>query len=95
VVNNKTGQIDVRKWEANTNSITPVITFQTRGNTDTTCLLSGTAVKATVGYITDYISKLWLKTHQIFTTMYDTFSRNGELLDGELALGHAARKMIL
>ncbi|KAJ2913327.1 hypothetical protein MD484_g7083, partial [Candolleomyces efflorescens] len=70
------GHVDLKKGEPWINDITPLIAALFKCNTDTTCLLSGTAVKATLGYITDYITKGWLKTHQIFSIMHDTFTRN-------------------
>ncbi|KAF9033547.1 hypothetical protein BJ165DRAFT_1417498 [Panaeolus papilionaceus] len=58
------GHINMKKLEPWTNTITPTVTAVSRCNTDTTCLLSGTAVKATVGYVTDYLTKSSLKTYQ-------------------------------
>ncbi|KAJ2912050.1 hypothetical protein MD484_g8362, partial [Candolleomyces efflorescens] len=95
-VDEKTGHVNLKKNEEWINDITPLITFLFRCNTDTTCLLSGTAVKATLGYITDYITKGWLKTHQIFSIMYDTFTRHphGATVD-DTKPGAAARRMVL
>ncbi|KAJ2913599.1 hypothetical protein MD484_g6811, partial [Candolleomyces efflorescens] len=75
VVDHTTGRIDLKKKDEWMNDVTPVIAGLFRCNTDSTCLLSGTAVKAILGYVTDYITKGWLKTHQVFSTMYDAFSR--------------------
>lgn len=95
-VDPKSGHLNIRKQEATINDVTPVITVCHRCNTDSRCLLSGTSVKAVVGYVTDYISKGWLKTHQIFQTAYDAFSKNVDLLDGKKGdEKNGARRMIL
>lgn len=94
-VNKKTGHLHIRKQESSINDVTPGITFCQRCNTDTNCLLSGTAVKATIGYITDYVTKCWMKTHQIFSTMYETFSRNTGVLDDSQPNENGARKMLM
>lgn len=93
-VNKKTGHLHIKKQESLINDITPILTYAFRCNTDTNCLLSGTAVKATIGYITGYVTKAWLKTHQVFSTMYDTFSRNSDMLDRGDTQG-GARTMLL
>jgi hypothetical protein len=91
-----TGHIDLKKTEPWLNNITPAITYLSRCNTDTTCLLSGTAVKATVGYVTDYLTKAWLKTHQIFSAMYDTFMCHPDLRERDDDKStNGARKMVL
>ncbi|KAJ7697107.1 hypothetical protein B0H16DRAFT_1350275, partial [Mycena metata] len=52
-----------------------------RSNTDVTSLLSGTAVKAVISYVSDYVSKLGLKSYQAFASVYDVFNRNAEMLN--------------
>jgi hypothetical protein len=93
----QSGHLNLKKCEPNINDTTPAIVYALRCNTDMTCLLSGTAVKAVLGYITDYITKGWLKTHQVFSTMYDAFSR--DLHTGadneEVKPGNSARRMIV
>ncbi|KAJ2911815.1 hypothetical protein MD484_g8601, partial [Candolleomyces efflorescens] len=90
-----TGHINLKKKEPWINDITPVIAAIMRCNTDTTCLLSGTAVKATLGYITDYITKSWLKTYQVFAAMHDMFIRPDRNQNQDAKFGHAARRMIV
>ncbi|KAJ3520697.1 hypothetical protein NMY22_g12638 [Coprinellus aureogranulatus] len=96
-VDTKNGHIDPKKREAQLNDVNPVIAGCTRCNTDLRCLLSGTSVKAIVGYVTYYISKGWLKTHQVFSTMYDAFKRNESVLNEteEQKAGTGARRMIV
>ena len=44
------------------NTISPAVTYPLRCNTDVTSLLSGTAIKVVIAYISDYITKPTLKT---------------------------------
>ncbi|KAF6759627.1 hypothetical protein DFP72DRAFT_792664, partial [Ephemerocybe angulata] len=74
-VDPKTGHLNMKKQESSINDVSPVVTATNRCNTDARCLLSGTSVKAVVGYVTDYITKGWLKTHQVFSALHDSFSR--------------------
>ena len=60
------GTISLRKLEAWLNTITPLVTYLFRCNTDVTSLSSGTAIKGVVHYVSDYITKSTLKTHTIF-----------------------------
>ena len=62
----ETGSINIKKKEQWINSITPILTYIFRCNTDVTCMWSGTALKAVVLYISDYITKSGLKTHVVF-----------------------------
>lgn len=96
-VDAKTGHLNIRKRESGVNDVTPAITVAHGCNTDSRCLLSGTSVKAVVGYVTDYISKGWLKTHQVFQTTYDAFSKHQGILDGSEDSKHRdnARRMIM
>ncbi|KDR65460.1 hypothetical protein GALMADRAFT_43933, partial [Galerina marginata CBS 339.88] len=50
-VDPKTGALNIKKGEAWINTLTPALTYLLRCNTDVTSLLSGTAVKAIVAYI--------------------------------------------
>jgi hypothetical protein len=61
------------------NTITPCITYVFRCNTDVTSLLSGTSLKAVILYVSNYIVKPSLKTHQIFVTAYNIFDKNANL----------------
>jgi hypothetical protein len=75
-VDPKTGALNIRKGEAWINTFTPLVTFLLRCNTDITSLLSGTAIKAVVAYITDYVTKPELKTYSIFDAVRGVFDRN-------------------
>ncbi|KAF5331416.1 hypothetical protein D9611_011867 [Ephemerocybe angulata] len=93
----KTGHLNVKKRESSINDVNPAVVATNRCNTDARCLLSGTSVKAIVGYVTDYITKGWLKTHQVFQATYDSFVKNEKVLDktNEQRPGNGARQMIM
>ncbi|KAF8589258.1 hypothetical protein K439DRAFT_1645168 [Ramaria rubella] len=59
--------INLKKGEAWINTFTPIVTYLLRCNSDVTSLLSGTAIKAVIAYVTDYSIK-------------DIFDRNAEML---------------
>ncbi|KAJ7119971.1 hypothetical protein C8R43DRAFT_900972, partial [Mycena crocata] len=69
------GHIDVRHIEPMMNTVNPILTYLNRCNTDVTSMLSGTAVKAVVSYVSDYVSKLSLKSYQMFASVYQVFQR--------------------
>ncbi|KAJ3504480.1 hypothetical protein NMY22_g17910 [Coprinellus aureogranulatus] len=88
------GHILMKKLEEWVNTFTPDLSYLLRCNTDVTSLLSGTSIKAIVAYVTDYITKVSLKSHQIFSAAYDMYERNAEaLFEGDVHDG--ARKMLL
>jgi hypothetical protein len=66
------------------NNVTAEVTYLIRSNTDVTSLLAGTAIKAVVAYVSDYISKPALKTYLIFEAVKSVFDRNSEMLAGSL-----------
>ncbi|KZT29225.1 hypothetical protein NEOLEDRAFT_1040500, partial [Neolentinus lepideus HHB14362 ss-1] len=72
-VDDNTGYIQMRKGESWLNTYTPTLTYLLRSNSDVTSLLSGTALKAVIAYVTDYITKTPLKTYTIFQTIKDVF----------------------
>ncbi|KAJ2914762.1 hypothetical protein MD484_g5658, partial [Candolleomyces efflorescens] len=93
-VDDATGYIHLKKREPWINNVTPSLTFACRCNTDSTCLQSGTGISAIIGYISDYLTKFPLKTYQVFSTMFDVFTKNLES-EGEENAVNGARKMIL
>ncbi|KAJ7914978.1 hypothetical protein B0H13DRAFT_1610997, partial [Mycena leptocephala] len=68
------------KTEPQLNTFSRALTYFSRSNTHVTSLSSGTAVKAVVSYVSDYVSKLGLKTYQAFASVFDVFERNSENL---------------
>ncbi|KAJ7091660.1 hypothetical protein C8R44DRAFT_835772 [Mycena epipterygia] len=69
------GHINIKKAEPQINTFSHVLTYFSRSNTDVTRLLSGMAVKAVVSYVSDYVSKLGLKTYQAFASVFDPMAR--------------------
>jgi hypothetical protein len=94
-VDTKSGALNVKKGESWINTLTPLVTFLIRCNSDITSLLSGTAIKAIVAYISDYITKPGLKTYSIFDTIRSVFDRNSEMLGGTMKQKDKARKLII
>ncbi|KAF8577595.1 hypothetical protein K439DRAFT_1649053 [Ramaria rubella] len=91
-VDPKTGYINLKKGEAWMNTF--IVTYLLRCNSDVTSLLSGTAIKAVIAYVTDYISKSPLKTYGIFESIRDVFDRNAEMLSGEKPRHEKACKLL-
>ena len=88
------GSITLKKTEAWLNTITPLVTYLFRCNTDVTSLSSGTAIKGVVLYVSDYITKSTLKTHTIFDSIKSVFNRNGEMIGGSLPMKEKARRFM-
>ncbi|KAI0038190.1 hypothetical protein FA95DRAFT_1585503 [Auriscalpium vulgare] len=66
LVDLSTGAVELKHGEAWLNTFNPTLTYLIRCNSDVTSLLSGTAIKSIIAYVTDYITKTPLKTHVIF-----------------------------
>ncbi|KAI4294022.1 hypothetical protein K525DRAFT_149542, partial [Schizophyllum commune Loenen D] len=94
-VDRVTGAIHVMKKEVMMNSVTPVLTYLTRGNTDTTSLQSGTSMKAIVLYVSDYITKCSLKTYHIMSCIKSVFERNAPVFEGSSRDGASARRLMV
>jgi hypothetical protein len=88
------GTISLKKIEAWLNTFTPLVTYAFRCNTDVTSLSSGTAIKAVVLYVSDYITKSTLKTHTIFDSIRSVFQRNSEMINGTLPMKEKARRFM-
>ncbi|KAF8231099.1 hypothetical protein L208DRAFT_1216583, partial [Tricholoma matsutake] len=82
-VDKETGRLNCKKKESMLNTFTYPITYLFRCNTDVTSLQSGTAIKAVLWYISNYITKPTLKTHIIFDTVRAIFQKNAKLIAGE------------
>ena len=88
------GALNIKKGESMLNTVTAEVTYLIHSNTDVTSLLSGTAIKAVVAYISDYISKPALKTYLIFEAVKSVFDRNSEMLGGSLDQKEKARRLL-
>jgi hypothetical protein len=93
-VDMNSGALNIKKGESMLNTITAEVTYLIRSNTDVTSLLSGTAIKAVVAYVSDYISKPALKTYLIFEAIKSVFDRNSEMLGGSLDRKEKARILL-
>src|ERR1700674_5270660 len=93
-VDPKTGALNVKKGEEWVNTFTVLLTYLLRSNSDVTSLLSGTAIKAIVAYIPDYVTKPGLKTYSIFDTITGVFARNSEMIGGNAARKEKAQVLI-
>ena len=90
VIDPMTGSIDIKKGEQWMNTINPTVTYLLRCNTDMTSLLSGTAIKAVIAYISDYITKPTLKMYVVFDTIVSIFEKNSEMINGSIDRREAA-----
>ena len=84
----------MKKREAMINTVTPILTYLFFSNTDVTSLKSGTALKAVILYVTDYITKMSLKTHVIFDTVRALFQKNSEMIGGSDSRTEKARRLM-
>lgn len=89
------GSLKVKKLKPNVNTLFPPVTYLLRCNTDVTSLLSGTAIKAIVAYISDYVTKQSLKTYQVFGSVSSVFQKNAEMLGRDTKRKEKARRLIL
>ena len=76
------------------NTFTRTLTYVMRCNTDVTSLLSGTALKTVVTYVTEYVTKCGLKSYHIFDAVKNTILKNGELVGGDMKRQEKARKLM-
>ncbi|KAJ3544805.1 hypothetical protein NMY22_g2652 [Coprinellus aureogranulatus] len=89
------GHINLKKLEQWINTINKTMAYCFGCNTDSSSLLSGTAVKATAGYVADYIVKMGLKTYEIFSAIYDVFEKQTDIWSESASDSQAARRLIL
>ncbi|KIK58938.1 hypothetical protein GYMLUDRAFT_170252, partial [Collybiopsis luxurians FD-317 M1] len=94
IVDLTTGHLSLKKLEEWLNDISPALTYLMRCNTDVTCLLSGTAIKAVICYVADYITKTGLKTHVVFDGIKAIFNKNTELLNGSQSDKEKSRRLL-
>ena len=92
-VDPETGAINIKKLEEWMNFITPVTTYIMRCNTDDTCLWSGTALKAVIMYVSDYITKTGLKTHVMFDAIKSVFDKHIDIIASSVSEKEKARKL--
>ena len=93
-VDPETGALNMKKGEPMINTVTPLLTYLFRCNTDVTSLKSGTAIKGVILYVSDYITKVSLKTHVIFDTVRAMFHKNSEMIGGSETRKEKARRLM-
>ena len=91
-MDSETGSLNIKKREAWINTLTYVVTYLLRCNTDVTSLRSGTAIKGVLLYVTNYVTKPALKTHVVFDTI--TFQKNSEMIGGTESHQSKVRQLI-
>ncbi|KAJ3770179.1 hypothetical protein FB446DRAFT_647439, partial [Lentinula raphanica] len=65
----QSNSITLKRLEKDINGHNPFVLVQTRHNHDLKCILSGRACKAAMFYISDYITKMPLKTDQLLSIL--------------------------
>jgi hypothetical protein len=73
MVDPHTGYLNICHGEAQLNTFHTVLSYVLHCNSDVTSLLSGTAIKAVIAYVTDYVAKYPVKTYSIFQTIKEVF----------------------
>lgn len=94
-VDPETGYLNLRKGEAKVNTFSPALTYVLRSNTDVTSLLSGTAIKAVIAYVTDYVTKPQLQTHVLFDIVRSVLKGDPEIDGATAAERLTARQLIV
>lgn len=89
------GHILMKKKESWLNTFSYPLTYLLRCNTDITSLLLGMSIKAIISYVTDYVTKPTLKTHQVFSSAYDVYEKNSDLIGADKNTVDSARKLML
>ena len=95
IVDPATGAIRFKKQEAWINTFNPLLSYLLRCNTDVTCLLSGTQVKAVIAYVTDYISKAAYKSDSVFSAVKSIVERYDDILTNHSGRHDAARAVVI
>ena len=88
------GSITFKKMEEWINTFTPILSYLLRCNSDVSSLLSGTAIKAIVAYVTDYITKVPLKTYAMFDTVRNVFTRKFTMINSDQSKEEKSRKLL-
>ncbi len=95
-VDRESGALRFRHLSPWVNTFHPLLSFVLRCNHDVTCLLSGTKVKAVLGYVTDYVTKTKLSTDSFFSTVRSVLDRHSDALVSSGADNEdAARSLIV
>jgi len=88
------GDIELKHQEEMMNTFCYITTFLFCCNTDVTSLLSGTAIRAVLAYVTDYVSKFPLKMYGMLESVNTVFDRHVDLINGSEERGEKARRLV-
>ncbi|KAF7977176.1 hypothetical protein HWV62_4617 [Athelia sp. TMB] len=94
LIDQDSGSLKIKKLEPRMNTFSRNLTYMLRCNSDVTSLLSGTALKAVVAYVTEYVTKCGLKTYHIFDAVRNTIQKNGELIGGDTKRQEKAKSLM-
>ena len=90
----ESGSVLMKKKEQWLNTFSYLVTYLFRCNTDVTSLRSGTAIKSVLLYVTNYVTKVPLKTYAVFDTIRSIFERNPDIIGGSNSKKEKARKLM-
>jgi len=93
-VNSETGALNLKKGEPWINFFTTYLSYIFRCNTDVTSMWSGTALKAVIVYISDYITKTGLKTHVVFEVVRSIFDKHRDIIGNTISEKEKARQLV-
>ncbi|KAJ3558572.1 hypothetical protein NM688_g846 [Phlebia brevispora] len=91
----ETGALRLKKSESWVNTFNILLTYLMRCNTDVTSLLSGTQVRAVIAYVTDYVTKMSLKSHVVFEAIHTVLSNNADIISSTANRTEAARRLVV
>ena len=95
IVDPNTGAIRFKKQEQWINTFNPILSYLLHCNTDVTCLLSGTQVRAVIAYVTDYMTKGGFQQETVFNTIKAVTDRQEEVVANSSGDHAAARRVIV
>jgi len=93
-IDSESGSMLMKKTEQWLNTFSYLVTYLFRCNTDVTSLRSGTAIKSVLLYVTNYVTKVPLKTYAVFDTIRSIFERNPDVIGGCDSKKEKARKLM-
>lgn len=94
MVDPQTGALCMKHKEPFLNSFNHTMTYLQRCNSDSTSLLSGTAVKSIIAYVTDYITKCSLNTHAMFQAIKTVFEKNPHVVGPVGSVADKSRQLL-
>ncbi len=90
----ESGALRMRKLDPWLNTYNVTLSYLLRCNSDVTSLLSGTSVRAVIGYVTDYVTKVQLKTYSVFQAVKAVLDKIHDIEATSSGTGQTARRML-